>query len=185
MPLWLGSTWLHGTKVSHPAELSRACHFGSSSILSVVKLGQVVLFGCTWSFMLQECMSFPVILCSRKNWVSSICRGRAELREARVTCPGITYWTSPGVGKGLDGWWSSDVLSFPPHGLCCVYLETSFQSSGSTLSIGSSTWSHLRTPWNGWILCHSGFSWRNEVLGTPENPPVEGVGWWVFEELLL
>lgn len=170
MPLWLevpGSRELRC--------LSRACHFGSSSIFNMVKLGQVVLFGCTWSFMLQECMRVPVILCSREIWVSSTHRGRAEVREAGVTCPGVTCWTSPGVGKGLDGWWSSDVLScvkHTPHGLCCVYLETSFQSSGSTLRVGSSPWSHLRTLWNGWILCHSGFSWRNEVLGTPENPPV-------------
>lgn len=159
MPLWLGSTWLHGPKVSHPSELSRACYFGYSSIFGMVK--EV----CCLDVLGVSCcrnVSFPVILCSRKNWMSSTWKGRAEVTEAEVTCPGVTCWAFPGVGRGLDGWWSSDILlcvKHTPHGLCCVDLETSFQSSGSTFKVGSSI--VIWGLWNGCILCHSGFSWRN------------------------
>lgn len=117
MPVWLGTAWLHGTKVSHPAELSRACCFGDSSIFSMVKLGCLDVLGVSCC----RNVSFPIILCSRKNWVSSTRRGG----EAEVGCPGGTCWAFPGVDKGLDGWWSSDVLScvkHTPHGLCCVGL---------------------------------------------------------------
>lgn len=130
-----------------------------------LNLGKLCCFGVLASFMLQEYMSFPVILCSRENWVSSICRGKAEVREAEVTCPGVTCWTCPGevrVGALTTGW-SSDMLCC----MCKMYSSLSllclFRNKFPKLLLSSQGWElhfHLGPPWNGWILSDSGSSWR-------------------------
>lgn len=83
-----------------------------------LNLGKLCCFDVLGCFMLQEYMSFPVILCSRENQVSSICRGKSEVREAEVTCLGVACWTCSGevqVGALTTGW-SSDML-------CCTCLN--------------------------------------------------------------
>lgn len=129
-----------------------------------LNLGKLCCFGVLGCFMLQEYMSFPVILCSGENWVSFICRGKAEVRKAEVTCPGVTCWTCPGEVRWepwpLDGALICFVV-WVKHTLCCLLCI--FRNKFPKLLLSSQGWElhfHLGPPWNGWILSDSRSSWR-------------------------
>lgn len=95
--------------------------------------------------MLQECI-IPSHPLQQKNWVSSTHRRWAEVREAEMTClrspaePFLVWARAFMTGKALMSFHVlTTLLMVCCVGLCCVYLETSFQSSGLTLKAGTST----------------------------------------------
>lgn len=183
MPLWLGSILLHGTKVSHAGELSIAEQSWALQSWAGLPFWQQVNIQYGWNWIgcavwMYSGFHAAVMYHSQSSSAAgktewALHAGEEQRSEGLKCLALVTCWTFPDVGQGLGGWWSSDVLPCVEHlplSLCCVYLETSFQSSGSTLKAGTST--VIWGLWNGWILCHSGFSWRYEILGILENSPV-------------
>lgn len=115
IPLCIGSTCLHWSKMYHPAVLSRACNFDTCLIFSMVKLREVVLFWCTWMFHAAGVYELPSHPLQWGKLSKLYMQGKSRGQKGWSNLPwghllNLPWWGAVGT---LTTGWSSDML-------CCM-----------------------------------------------------------------
>lgn len=106
IPLCIGSTCLHWSKMYHPAVLSRACNFDTCLIFSMVKHREVVLFWCTWMFHAAGVYELPSHPLQWGKLSELYMQGKSRGQRGWSNLPwghllNLPWW---GAGGDLDHW---------------------------------------------------------------------------------